>query len=240
MKKPMTIALMLIMFLTVAYVQADLSQVETHKPEVPSIPPPDYQLGPNDILSIEFYNNAELSKEAVVLPDGNISYPLIGTVYVKGKTVTEAAEVIRQKFLKYFKKPMISVSLSQYYHYYSDVQKSKIGVIGEVNRPGTYAYSERIRLSKYLADAGGLTDDAGFECTVIRQEEENYQPIQINLKKILQGQDRSEDIIILENDMIYIPKSQTSKLGIKSWYDTWHFLGTISTALTIILLSRQL
>ncbi len=210
--------------------QPTTSENQNQIEKVLSAPPLDYVIGPNDILSITFYDHSELSSEALVLPDGTISYSLIGSVYIKGQTLSEVTETLRNEFLKYYKDPIISVSLSQFQE-----QKTKISIIGEVRYPGKYSYVEENRLSEYLADAGGLTDAASSECIVLRMENGKYQkPIRINLQAIFDEGNISEDIIILSDDTIYMPKMPAAGMRLKTWGDWWHITTAISAVVTII------
>ena len=59
--------------------------------ELPSAPPADsYLIGPGDVLEISVWKDEVLNKQPIVRPDGFISFPLIGDVYVAGKTASQA------------------------------------------------------------------------------------------------------------------------------------------------------
>src|SRR3954468_6852355 len=49
----------------------------------------DYFLGPEDVLDITVWKNADLSKQVTVRPDGRISLPLIGDITAVGKTAVQ-------------------------------------------------------------------------------------------------------------------------------------------------------
>ena len=55
----------------------------------------EYFLGPEDVLDITVWKNADLSKQVTVRPDGRISLPLIGDITAVGKTAAQLSEIGR-------------------------------------------------------------------------------------------------------------------------------------------------
>ena len=83
--------------------------------------------------------------------DGNISFPILGTLRVAGLTKREAEQMIEQKIRPYMsdvENPIVTVRMSSY----------SISVLGEVSRPGSYQVArEKISILEALAQAGDLT-----------------------------------------------------------------------------------
>ena len=80
--------------------------------------------------------------------NGNITLPLIGTVYVKGKTSKALAADLLQMLSKYLESPTVFVRIANYH----------ITLLGEVARPSVYTIpNEMITLPQALALAGDLT-----------------------------------------------------------------------------------
>ena len=167
----------------------------------------EYVVGENDVLEVSFWNHPELSTSTIVLPDGSISYPVIGEVYVKGKTVDEIAKEMSRKFTAYYKNPVISVTLRSRYH--GDIKEKivRVTILGEVRFPDTYEYKEGAHLTEYIADAGGFTLDAeDKKVIIIRATESGEEKIKVNVKDILKNGGIDKDIIILPKDRIYVPR----------------------------------
>ena len=69
----------------------------------------DYFIGPEDVLDITVWRNADLSKQVMVRPDGRISLPLIGDISAVGKTAAQLSEDISSKLKEYKENPQVSI-----------------------------------------------------------------------------------------------------------------------------------
>lgn len=85
---------------------------------------------------------------------GEIVFPVLGTLKVGGMTTQETSELIVGKLERYLKeRPIVTVRLVNY----------KISVIGEVSRPGVYTVNnEQVNVFEAVAMAG---DRSGFFIT---------------------------------------------------------------------------
>src|SRR4051812_41424171 len=61
----------------------------------------DYQIGPEDVLDISVWKNAELSRKVPVRPDGKISLPLVNDIQAAGLTPTELRQLLITKFTEF-------------------------------------------------------------------------------------------------------------------------------------------
>jgi hypothetical protein len=94
----------------------------------PSLTGPQYKLGPEDQIRVSVWENAQLTLDLVVRPDGKISMPLIQDVTAEGQTSAELAAQIQQKLTAFIKEPQVSVIVLQ-------INAPKFYVIGNVVRP---------------------------------------------------------------------------------------------------------
>ena len=130
--------------------------------------PHDYIIGSGDTINIEVYDVKELSREVRVSQTGTIGLPLIPVrLQVKGLTETQAeqkiAEVLQANGL--VSHPEVSVSVR--------VRKSKpITVVGAVPHPMVYQAERPVTLLEVLAEAGGVSADAGDTAIVTRPTSE--------------------------------------------------------------------
>src|SRR5438093_11291495 len=101
-----------------------------------SNPVTDYIVGPQDVLTITSYDQADLSGKFSVEADGTFTYPLIGRFKAGGLTLRKVEEGLKDRLKSegYFKNPQITVSIEQY-------RSKKLFVVGEVRNPGTYPVS---------------------------------------------------------------------------------------------------
>lgn len=79
---------------------------------------------------------------------GNIEFPILGTIKIAGLTRSEATNMLKEKISEYVKDPIVNIRLANF----------TVTIIGEVNRPGTFTLQdERITLPEALGLAGDLT-----------------------------------------------------------------------------------
>ena len=110
----------------------------------------DYRLGAEDKVKINVYGEADLSGEFVVDSSGVLSAPFIGQIAVKGLTVREfeAAYANKLKEAEILKDPKVSAEVTSFRPIY---------VLGEVKKPGQYAYVSGMTVQKAVALAEGFT-----------------------------------------------------------------------------------
>ena len=74
---------------------------------------PEYIIGPEDILEITVWKNADLSKQVQVRPDGRISLPLLGDISAVAKTPVQLTEEISTGLRAYMESPTISIMVKE-------------------------------------------------------------------------------------------------------------------------------
>ena len=114
-----------------------------------------YYIEPGDLLEIVVLGEEELSRTLMVMHNGMISFPLVGEVRVIGLTTEEATELLEAKLKKYFIHPVVSIVLKSPTLPY-------VSVFGEVLRPGAVEYQRGLRVTDYIALAGGPTPAANL------------------------------------------------------------------------------
>ena len=115
-------------------------------------PPPgitDYVVGPQDVLTITSYDQADLSGKFTLEADGSFTYPLIGRVKAGGLTLRALEDSLKKRLKEdgFFNNPQITVSVETY-------KSQKVFVVGEVRTPGTYPLSGDMSLVEAIARAG--------------------------------------------------------------------------------------
>ncbi len=110
-------------------------------------------LNPESTLPFQPISNSTESSSGgltnfLVDPDGNIQYPVLGNIYVKGKSTREITQVIKDTIASFVKNPVLQVRLANF----------SISILGEVNAPGNYIIpNESITVLDALALAGDMT-----------------------------------------------------------------------------------
>lgn len=120
-----------------------------------------YRLGAGDRLRITVYQEEDLSGEFEVSDSGEVSLPLIGGVGTVGKTTRELQDTIELAFRDgYLRNPRVSIEVLNYRPFY---------VIGEVNKPGSYAYRSGLDVLTAVAMGGGFTFRADENDIIIKR-----------------------------------------------------------------------
>lgn len=137
----------------------------------------EYVLGPGDSISVNVYNESDLSISNVKIPkDGKISFPLIGDVKAAGKTLRSLKKTLIKKLKNgYLKKPQLVVAIENYRPFF---------VNGQVNSPGGYPYVEGLTVRKAIAIAGGLTERAAIsKMSLVREGKKKPKKIRNQMDK---------------------------------------------------------
>jgi polysaccharide export outer membrane protein len=127
------------------------------------ITPTDYIVGPQDVLAITSYDQAEPQiGKFVVEADGTFAYPLIGRVKVGGLTIREIEAQLKKQLVDggFFRNPQITMAIEQY-------KSQKVFIVGEVRTPGTYPLSGNMSLIEALARAGSTLPTASGEAIIV-------------------------------------------------------------------------
>ena len=77
---------------------------------------PNYTVKPGDMLSISVWKEPDLQRPALVRPDGAFSFPLVGEVDAKGKTVADLTKTLSQRLARYISDPVVTVSIQEIRH----------------------------------------------------------------------------------------------------------------------------
>jgi polysaccharide export outer membrane protein len=122
-----------------------------------------FVIGPEDVLDIAVWNNAEITRTVPVRPDGKISLPLLDDVQAAGLTPMQLRDALAKSLAKYIATLNVSVIVRE-------VHSFKVTVIGEVKKPGRFTLKSRSTVLDVLAMAEGLTEYAARDRIVILRE----------------------------------------------------------------------
>jgi polysaccharide export outer membrane protein len=162
----------------------------------------DYQLGPEDVLEVLVWKNADLSKVVTVRPDGRISLPLIGEVPAAGSTTAQVQEAITKRLLDFYQEPpQVSLIVQQANSYV-------IYIVGQVERPGQYTVKRGTTFLQAIALAGGFTPFAASNDVLVLRTghgDAQQRAAKIRYGDILSGQYQQNNILLKSGDTIIIP-----------------------------------
>ncbi len=118
-------------------------------PVLPESNPNSYKIETGDTLRVTVFGEQELTAEYKVDSSGSISLPLVGPVPVKGLDVAQAKAMVEQRLAEgFFVEPNVVVEITKYRPFY---------IIGEVQGPGSYTYTDGMTVLEAVALSGGYT-----------------------------------------------------------------------------------
>ena len=167
-----------------------------------------YRLGPEDIISVEVFNQPRYSRANIIVPpSGRVSLALIkGGVFVNGKTVDEVASIIKKSYYEYIIDPQVNVSLDKAMSY-------RYSVIGDVGQPGIRLMGHRMTVAEAIAESGGVLNTGNKSKIVVlrRQSTGVLAQIPVNLSAIYKGK-APDNVYLAPGDQIVVPGNTLKKI----------------------------
>jgi polysaccharide export outer membrane protein len=165
----------------------------------PFWPGADYMIGPGDVLDISVWKDEALTKLVTVLPDGRISFPLIGQVTAGGKTVAQLTKELEVKLTRYVPDLDLSVIVHQ-------VNSMMVYVVGKVNKPGRFVLNANVHVMQALAMAGGLNPFAkSGKIKIFRKTDAETKIFDFNYDDVAKGNNLELNIMLQRGDVIVVP-----------------------------------
>ena len=179
-----------------------------------NIPSQEYRIQSGDQLDVKFFYNTELNEQITVRPDGRISLQLAGEIKAAGLTPAELTDLLIRKYAAELNNPKITVIVRSF-------TSQRIYVDGEVNKPGLVVLVAPTTVLQSIAQAGGLKDSARTdEVILIRRSADNkFTATMLNLETALDGSDAKQDIVLMPQDIIYVPRSHIA--NVNKWVDMY-------------------
>lgn len=164
----------------------------------------DFLLGPEDVVEVTVWRNQDLSRSAVIRPDGMISLPLIGDVQASGLTASQVSERISKRLSEYKENPSVSVSVKE-------INSYVIYVVGEVIHPGKYPLKSYATVLQGISLAGGFTQYASKNrmavMRTVRESVGNERQMRIPVRydDLVMGKGEVGNFRLLSGDTIVVP-----------------------------------
>lgn len=174
---------------------------------LPAVDLPEYRVNPGDELQISVWREDQLQRTVMVLPDGTLSFPLIGRIEGAGRTTREIEQIISAGLEgKYVdgNVPDVTVAVSQ-------TSGLQFSVIGKVRSPGTFSPGRYLTLLEALSLAGGVDEFASLDrVVVVRKSGAGLAVIPVELSDILRSKSISAAAVnalplIRSGDTVIVP-----------------------------------
>lgn len=145
-----------------------------------------------------------LSRLVTIRPDGYVTFPMIGDVFVAQKSIPEIKTKINQQYNSISSSLHVDLFLEKH-------AGAKIYVMGEVAQPGAYDITKPTSVIQALALAKGQTRDAQLdEIYVVRRKGKQMIATRVNAKNTLALADDGRMFFLLPDDIVYVPATPLS------------------------------
>ncbi len=151
-----------------------------------------------DVFEVRVFGQEHLGGTFQVQEDGTIVVPLLGPVDVDGKTKTEVGQLLEKRFgAGYLRDPHVTVIMTTR-------ENLEVSVLGQVQRPGTFPYIEKLTLVQAISEAGGLNELAhSRKVKLTRKGPTGTGTYDVSVRAITEG--RAADILLQPGDIIFVP-----------------------------------
>ena len=161
--------------------------------------PADYVIGPEDVLTIVFWREKELSSDVLVRPDGRISLPVLQDVHAAGLTPEQLRESLTKTAERYVEDPNVTVVVKE-------IKSRRVFITGMVAKPGPYDLISPMNVVQLIALAGGLLEYADAKNIVImRTENGNPVSYRFNYKDLTERRNLKQNVQLRPGDTVIVP-----------------------------------
>ena len=174
----------------------------------------DYVIGPQDVLTINVFDQADLGGKYTVEVDGTFSFPLIGRVKAGGMTLRGFEIELKRKLADgYFKNPQVTVAVETY-------RSQRVFVMGEVRQPGPVPLTGGMTLIEALARAGSTMPTSSGEVHVVRAAQGAKGPVlpkgdgsgteifRASIRDLEAGA-LQQNIELRDGDTVFVPRAES-------------------------------
>ncbi len=160
---------------------------------------PAYQLNPGDAVLVSVWREDALQKEVRVLPDGSITFPLVGRVEVGGLSTPEVAKLIAVRLKEYIPEPNVTIVIT-------GIEGNRAYVLGKVPKPGPVIMTGPVTVLQALSMAGGLdkfADEGAIK--VVRPKAGGQDILPIQYRDLISGRDMTSNLLLKSGDTLVVP-----------------------------------
>lgn len=167
----------------------------------PSHPPDsEFIIGPGDVLAVNVWKEAEISKVVPVRSDGRISLPLIGELQASGQTPRQLETEVTKRLKDFVAEPSVTVVVQE-------IRSQKFNVLGMVNHPGSFPLTKPMTVVDAIATAGGFRDFAKQKDIYVLRRDPSGKDVRLsfNYKDVIKGLHPEQNVELQNGDTVVVP-----------------------------------
>ena len=164
-----------------------------------AVVPADYVIGPEDVLTIVFWREKDLSSDVIVRPDGRISLPVLQDVHAAGLTPEQLRDSLTKTAERFVEDPNVTVVVKE-------INSRRVFITGQVAKPGPYNLNAPTTIVQLISMAGGLLEYAdGKNIVIMRTENSNPVSYRFNYKEVIERKNLKQNISLKPGDTVLVP-----------------------------------
>ncbi len=161
--------------------------------------PADFVFGPDDVVSVLFWRDKDMSADVTVRPDGRISLPLINDIQAAGLTPEQLRRAITDASAKYLDDPTVTVIVKA-------INSRRIFITGQVTKPGEYSLTGPTTVLQLIATAGGVLEYAdASHIVVMRTTGGRSESFAFNYNDVIRRKNLHQNIELRPGDTVVVP-----------------------------------
>jgi len=163
-----------------------------------------FLLGVGDQLKLEISGHQESIAATFVTPDGMVYFDLAEGIRAEGMTLQQLREALESSLAKYYRNPVVSVSLTE-------LRSRRVWVLGNVSEPGLYPLTQRMSLIDAISSGGGILTSRATGTTIQMADLSHSfiirkgKMLPVDFEALVLKGDMSQNIILQPDDYIYLP-----------------------------------
>ncbi|QHS09372.1 polysaccharide biosynthesis/export family protein [Sinimarinibacterium sp. NLF-5-8] len=169
----------------------------------------EYRMGPGDIVLVTVWDHPELSSPLgdrndvrnagrLILSDGSMFYPYVGSFTAAGMTVAELRVFLTDKLERVINHPQLDVRVAEF-------RSQRVQVTGDIRQPGTVILDDTAKgVLEAINERGGLSENASRRRVLLSRD---GQSITLDLAAMMSGDRPVPNVALRAGDVIHVPDS---------------------------------
>lgn len=175
-----------------------------------------YVIKKGDVLNVMVMGHPEFTLEKVlVLPDGYIQFPGLGSLQASGMSVKEFTDIVSQNVSKYVVNPVVTVFVSL-------LPTQVMNVVGYVNRPGQIVVFEPVSVIEAISRGGGIKNIRKCKRIIIVRANQSFEEIRV--KDLFSSDKQIEVPMINVADTVYVVEPKEFNWSQLSFFTTLGYI----------------
>lgn len=160
-----------------------------------------YQIRHGDRLQISVWREESLSRESRVLPDGSISFPLVGRLVVAGSTTEQVEKRITERLKSFIPEASVTAAVI-------GTEGNSVFVLGKVLKAGQIPLTTpSTTVLQVLSQVGGLDRFANGDAILVMRRDASgkLQTQRVRYNDLMRGEALDTNVILRAGDTVLVP-----------------------------------